>query len=192
MALLAHVALSVPTASWEAVGFPVGTWKLGETCVSFDELESASGITADIVGVQGDLGVANMRSGAGLPSCPAGTDQLGLVSIDHLMVRTKDAESTLQSLAGSLGDDVSIDANGEQSVWIGAVRIDMVPAPDLSVPAELWGIAFRVDDIDAVAARLGSEMLGATKPARQAGQRVAVFRSGANLGVPTALIDLQG
>ena len=192
MALLAHVELSVPTASWEAVGFPPATWNLGKTCVSLVEPEKSPQITADIVGLQGEIGVANMRPTADLRWFPAATSELGLESIDHLMVRTRDTESTLRSLAGSLGVDISIDANGERSVWIGAVRIDMVPEPDLSVPSELWGIAFRVEDIDVVAERLGAEVLGAAKPARQAGQRVAAFRSGAGLGVPTALIDLRG
>ncbi len=56
----------------------------------------------------------------------------------------------------------------------------------------MWGVAFRVMNIDAVVARLGGEMIGMPKPAWQAGQRVAVFRGGAGLGVPTAGVDLLG
>lgn len=192
MASLTRLDLNVSSAAWNAVGFPIGAWKLGNTCVSVGEHEAKQGISASILGLEGDIGVLNLTPSTDVPFCEVASEALGLESVDHLMVRTRDAEKTLSSLSKSLGVDISVDVNGEQSVWLDSVRIDMVPTPDLSEPAELWGVAFRVTNLDVVAERLGGEVLGAPKAARQSGQRVAVFRSGAGLGVPTALVDLLG
>jgi len=192
MATLAILDLRVPTTAWNAVGFPLGMWRLGDTCVSIGDSHGQASVTAAVTGLRGNAEIRHLQPTSDVPSCAALHEDMGLEAIDHLMVRTKDAASTLQSLAGALGVEISVDSNGERSVWVGSVRIDMVPTPDLSRSAEVWGVAFRVANLDMLARRLGSEVLGAPKPARQAGERVSVFRSSAGLGIPTALIDLRG
>jgi len=192
MARLAYLALKVSTETWGSVGFPKGTWRLAAVCVSIEDSKGVPSLHAGILDHDGELKVGGLHVAEEQRSCSEIDNALGLESIDHLMVRTRNPESTLQTLSRSFGVSISSDENGESSVWLDSVRIDMVHAPELSVPAELWGVAFRVSDIDPVFAHLGGEVIGAPKAARQRGQRVAVFRGGAELGVPTALVDLRG
>jgi hypothetical protein len=186
------IDLEVPLGAWQMVGFPAGDADLNGTRVMLREATSAPRVSLVVDSVVCDPGVDNLRTGDVDPAGAVSADTLGLVAVDHLMVRTRDAEVTLSSLSRAFGVAIDTDANGERTVTVDGVRIDMVPTPDLPVAAEVWGIAFRVTDIDRVAARLGGEVLGAAKTARQVGQRVAVFRGAAALGVPTALIDLRG
>lgn len=192
MVRLASVVLRVSTHDWRNAGFPCGIWKLSETCVSINEGDGAPCLLAGLLGHDGEIQVAGFETLHSLVDCSNTTNEIGLEAIDHLMVRARNSYLTLHELAKSLGVPVSSDENGEESVWLDSVRIDLVPSPELPVPAELWGIAFRVTDIDEVVIRLGGDVIGSPKPARQAGQRVAVFRSRANLGIPTALVDLRG
>lgn len=187
-----RIDLEVPLGAWQTVGFPSGDCDLNGTCVSLRDAAATPRVSLVVNAMAGDPGVDNLRTGE-IGRAVAVTDNaLGLVAVDHLMVRTRDAEATLAALSQAFGVAIDTDANGERTVTVAGVRIDMVPTPDLPVSAEVWGIAFRVADIDPIAARLGGEVLGAAKAARQAGQRVAVFRGAAALGVPTALIDLRG
>lgn len=187
-----RIDLEVPLGAWQAVGLVTGDFDLNGTHVMLREATSAPRVSLVVDSLSIDPGVVNLRSGDVGPVGAASGDTLGLVAVDHLMVRTREAEETLSALSQAFGVSIDTDANGERTVSIDGVRIDMVPTPDLQVASEVWGVAFRVTDIDAVAARLGGEVLGAAKTARQAGQRVAVFRGAAALGVPTALIDLRG
>ena len=192
MALLVRIGLRVPMNAWCSVGFPAGTWRLGDTCVSVDDCSGPSVLMAEIAECGDDIAVAGMERSSGQVTCTSAMNGLDLEAIDHLMVRTREAETTLQSLSSSFRVAVAVDGNGERSVWLNSVRIDMVPTPELTAPAELWGIAFRVKNIDTVVDQLGGDVIGVPKPARQPGQRVAVFRGGAGLGLPIALIDFRG
>jgi hypothetical protein len=66
--------------------------------------------------------------------------------------------------------------------------LEIVESPSVE-RAELFGVVFTVTDLDAVAANYDREMLGQPKPATQHGRYIATFRSGAGLGVPTALMS---
>ncbi len=55
--------------------------------------------------------------------------------------------------------------------------------------ATYWGLVFIVNDIEAVCAHLGPDVIGAPKPAVQPGRLIATVRSGAGLGVPLALMS---
>ena len=187
-----RIDLEVPLGAWQTVGFPSGDCDLNGTCVSLRDATTTPRVSLVVDGVAIDPNVDNLIVREIGLSEQAMDNSLGLVAVDHLMVRTRDAQATLAALSQAFGVAIDTDANGERTVTVAGVRIDMVPTPDLPVSAEVWGIAFRVADIDPIAARLGGEVLGAAKAARQAGQRVAVFRGAAALGVPTALIDLRG
>ena len=187
-----RIDLEVPLGAWQTVGFPTGDFDLNGTVVTLRDATATPRVSLVVDSLAIDPGVVNLRVGEIDSSERISDDTLGLVAVDHLMVRASDAEATLAALSQAFGVAIDTDANGERTVTIDGVRIDMVPTADLPVAAEVWGVAFRVNDIDAVAARLGAEVLGAAKAARQAGQRVAVFRGAAALAVPTALIDLRG
>lgn len=192
MPSLQHIRLDVPLAAWQSVGFTAGNWRLGKTIISLCQDVGKCRISAGIAQLDRDVGVENVSIASHGFDCVEYSNGLGLRAIDHLLVRTLDARRTLQALSVGLGVPITSDEHGEMSVWLDSIRIDMVPTPELAVQAELWGIAFLVDDLGAVTDRLGSEVIGKPKPARQAGQRVAVFRSAFGLGVPTALIDQRG
>jgi hypothetical protein len=192
MSSLQQISMEVPLAAWQSVGFPAGIWRLDKKVVSFCEGKGKSRVTAGITQLSSDVGVENIVLVDNEIECPEISDDLGLCAIDHLMVRTNNARRTLHSLSEGLNVPITTNEHGEKSVWLDSVRIDMVPKSDLAVPAELWGIAFLVDDLGVVTDRLGCEVIGKPKPARQAGERVAVFRNAAGLGVPTALIDRRG
>jgi hypothetical protein len=187
-----RIEIDVPMAAWRAVGFPDTEFGLNDIGVVMREANETPRLTLVVDRLHAELDVANLRVGDSSASNERVDSSLGLVAVDHLMVRTRDAQSTLDDLATAFNASIDTDPNGERTVSVGGVRIDMVPTADLPVAAEVWGVAFRVADIDVVAERLGADVLGAAKPARQAGQRVAVFRGAAALGVPTALIDLRG
>lgn len=57
----------------------------------------------------------------------------------------------------------------------------------LDRPARLWGLAFTVDDLDALADRLGDH-LGRPKEAVQPGRRIATVREEAGLGAAVAFM----
>ncbi len=59
--------------------------------------------------------------------------------------------------------------------------------PDGIGPARLWGVTAVVEDLDALAARLG-DRLGAPGDAVQPGRRIATLRREAGLGVPLAFM----
>jgi hypothetical protein len=186
------IDLEVPLEAWAAVGVPAGAANLNGVRVRLREAGEAPRVSLVVESMVVDPEVANLFTGDVSGGESAASDSLGLAAVDHLMVRSRDPEATLDALARAFGVPIDTDANGERTVSVAGVRIDMVPTADLAVAAEVWGVAFRVADIDAIAERLGGDVLGAAKAARQVGQRVAVFRGGAGLGVPTALIDVRG
>ena len=61
--------------------------------------------------------------------------------------------------------------------------------PQSPSDATYWGLVLIVDDIEAVCAHLGPDVISAPKPAVQPGRLIATVRSGAGLGVPLALMS---
>ena len=77
---------------------------------------------------------------------------------------------------------------------LGEPILEVVQAPEgTSVarnpdgPARLWGIAFRVDDLDATGSALGG-LLGAPRDAVQPGRKIATLRPEAGLGPAIAFM----
>ena len=77
---------------------------------------------------------------------------------------------------------------------LGEPILEVVQAPEGSSvarnpegPARLWGIAFLVDDIDAVGSALG-ELLGTPRDAVQPGRKIATLRPEAGLGPAIAFM----
>src|SRR6185503_11027979 len=77
---------------------------------------------------------------------------------------------------------------------MGEVILEVVQAPedsklaaDRDGPARLWGIAFRVEDLDAPAAAL-AESLSEPRDAVQPGRRIASVASAAGLGPAIAFM----
>jgi catechol 2,3-dioxygenase-like lactoylglutathione lyase family enzyme len=116
--------------------------------------------------------------------------------VDHVVVRTADAEAAKQLYGHQLGIRLALDRSFEQ--WgarllffrIGGLTIEIAAslgeASEPEAADDLWGIAYRVPDADAAQERLAgkgfdvSEVRGGRKP----GTRVFTVRSG-TCGVAT-------
>ena len=73
----------------------------------------------------------------------------------------------------------------------GSLILEIVERPDLApeTPAEIWGVVFVVDDLEAVVAWLGPDAVGATRDAVQNGRRIASIKKEVGLGLPVALMS---
>jgi len=179
-------------AKWENVGIkfpPSKVRDLNGVDVALVECDLGPNVGLEIAGLNSESVVAR-----GVTACNELThgvrcnDGIGITTIDHIMVRARNAEEFLRHFSKVSGAPIVEDVNGERSVWISGIRFDSIPTLDLDVDAEVWGIAFRVQNLTHAASFLGSDLLGEVKSARQEGDLVAVIRSSAGLGVPVALV----
>jgi catechol 2,3-dioxygenase-like lactoylglutathione lyase family enzyme len=125
----------------------------------------------------------------------------GVVRIDHVVLLSPDLDRTVDELRAE-GFELRRIREGEtpggstrQAFFrLGEPILEVVQAPEgTSVarnpdgPARLWGLAFRVDDLDATGALLG-ELLGTPRDAVQAGRKIATLRAEAGLGPAIAFM----
>ena len=125
----------------------------------------------------------------------------GVVRIDHVVMMSPDLDRTVEDLRAD-GFDLRRIREGEtpggsnrQAFFrLGEPILEVVQAPDgTSVarnpdsPARLWGLAFRVDDLEQTASRLG-DLVGTPRDAVQPGRRIATLRPEAGLGPAIAFM----
>ena len=122
-------------------------------------------------------GLATTRSTAA-PVEP-GRHPNGAARIDHVVVLTPDLDRTFAALEAAgielrrVRDAGTAERPLRQGFFrLGEVILEVVGAPDADGPAAFWGLVFVVEDIDALAARLG-EQLGSVKAAVQPGRQIA-------------------
>ena len=119
----------------------------------------------------------------------------GAVAVDHVVAATPDVGRTLRALAAAGLEPRRVREAGEtrQAFFVLSTALLEVAGPataaqdDPDGPARLWGLVVVVEDLDALAARLGDE-LGTIRDAVQPGRRIATLRPQA--GVSTALAFL--
>ncbi|MCU1353857.1 MAG: hypothetical protein JWM05_3066, partial [Acidimicrobiales bacterium] len=122
----------------------------------------------------------------------------GTTRIDHVVLVTPDLGRTVDALA-TVGlelrrtrDTDSPESPMRQAFFrIGEVILEVVgpPEPSDDGPSRWYGLAFAVDDLDALVDRLG-EHVGAIKPAVQRGRRITTLRHRElGLSVATAFMD---
>jgi hypothetical protein len=139
---------------------------------------------------------------------------LDVIGVDHVVVLADDVRATCMEITRVSGAELKRVKEGERGIqgfhrW-GSVILEVVerrlvqprdttpdgvttrtshaesrPASD----ATYWGLVLIVNDITAVCAHLGPDVIGAPKPAVQPGRLIATVRSGAGLGVPLALMS---
>ena len=120
----------------------------------------------------------------------APTHPNGVTKIDHIVLMAPDVVRTAQELRDAYGLEVlrERDAGGFKQLFLrlGEVVLEVV-GPHEPGPGEdiFWGITFRVEDIDAVAAHLG-ERVGLVKDAVQPGRRITTLR-GQDIGISPAI-----
>jgi hypothetical protein len=193
-------------ATWAGLGFALD----GETCVVGDVRIRLAGREAGR-GLAGwslrDVATADLD---GLPTTrseapelePAPPHPNGVTAFDHVVAITPALDRTVAVLQAAGLDlrrirEQPTPAGAPRQAFfrLGAVILELVQEPEEAIergggsdrPAFFWGLAFRVDDLDATVASLG-EHVSSARPAVQPGRRIATLRRSAGLALPVALI----
>lgn len=180
-----------PSAAWEALGFHFkdGVLRVGGT---LDLHLGAEGPALGIEGVEpGTLdGVPLLEA---LPHRAWGVNHPnGVIAVDHFVIVTPDFERTAAAL-----DAVELtlrrirDAGGFRQGFrrLGPAILELVEAPQMPPgPARFWGLTFIASDLDALAERLGPELLRPIKEAVQPGRRIATLDRAAGLKTNVAFM----
>lgn len=123
---------------------------------------------------------------------------LRAVGVDHVVVLADDVRATCAQIELDSGAVLKRVKEGERGVQgfhrLGSVILEVVERrlvdPDQRAGhATYWGLVIVVEDLEAVVAHLGPDVIGAAKSAVQPGRLIATVRSGAGLGVPLALMS---
>jgi catechol 2,3-dioxygenase-like lactoylglutathione lyase family enzyme len=159
--------------------------------LSWKRTRAATALTRGVRMFFLELGAERRRSE---PTGPA-----PIVAMDHLVISTTDPERAAALYGARLGLDMVLDRSHHE--WgrlmffrCGDLNLEVVHRPVAGSDAEhdkLWGIGWRVDDLDTARARLVEAGLTVTEPraGRKPGTRVVTVRSG-TCQIPTLLVQL--
>ena len=177
-----------------------------------DGLGDAEAIIADEIVRHGFLGVGDVLQRRGLVGDASGFDLGGLtwrlapfvegegstdLVLDHVVVRTGDAERAAADLGARVGLDLRLDRRLTEHGFRGlffrcgdAVVEVAAPIDPTGDPDSFGGLAWRSTDIEATRERLvaGGVEVSEVRTGRKPGTRVATVRDRA-LGTPTLLIE---
>src|SRR5216684_834018 len=121
-----------------------------------------------------------------------------ITAMDHVVVSTADPERAAALYGARLGLDMALDRSHPD--WgrlmffrCGDLIVEVVHRPDANADNDkLWGLSWRVADIDATRARLASAGIDVSevRTGRKPGTRVATVRNG-TCGIPTLLVEVM-
>ncbi|MGH7436655.1 MAG: VOC family protein [Polyangiaceae bacterium] len=117
----------------------------------------------------------------------------GIDALDHLVVRTADADAAVALYGGGLGIRLALDRTfaGSRMLFFrtGGVTVECVQDPGAGDRDVLHGLAFRVRDLDGAHARLRAAGFETSEPRQgnKPGTSVFTVRSG-TCGVPTLFL----
>jgi catechol 2,3-dioxygenase-like lactoylglutathione lyase family enzyme len=126
------------------------------------------------------------------------TEPAPVTAMDHVVISTADPERAAALYGARLGLDMALDRSHPD--WgrlmffrCGDLIVEVVHRPGRDADADhdkLWGLSWRVADIDATRARLVSAGVDVSdvRPGRKPGTRVLTVRDGA-CGIPTLLVE---
>jgi len=194
-----------PIEAWTAAGFAgEDVVTIGSTTIVTTAASERSGDShrKGIVGacIEGIGSLDGLDLGAWTQTAPADpmlTHPNGVVAIDHVVVMTPDSDRTTEEFeAHGLQArrvrhfELSSGNRRQTFFWMGDVICEVVgPDPaDGKAPAQWWGLALTVRDLEATAASLG-DLVSPIKPAVQPGRFVTTLRRDAGLGVPILFIS---
>jgi len=121
-----------------------------------------------------------------------------ITAIDHVVVSSADPERAAALYGARLGLDMALDRSHPD--WgrlmffrCGDLIVELVQRPDADADRahdKLWGLSWRVADIDATRARLASAGIDVSevRTGRKPGTRVLTVRNG-TCGIPTLLVE---
>ena len=177
---------------WLTVAGDADTWRSIGLTVTDDGLIPLIGTSIRVVpGADGGSGVIGWTlSGEGLDGDPEfdvdglrtgvvdaadptfAADQLGVSSLDHVVVTTPDLERTSTAIAEATGcdlkriRDLGAMRQGFHRIGRGGLIVELVERPDVPPgPASFWGLVLIVDDIDAACALIGDDRVSPPKNA---------------------------
>lgn len=196
-----------PPERWQALGFRLagGEVKLGGVRLALGR--RGHGITAwELHGVGPAIeaidGLATDGGGAARGPALAPPPEVdlgeahpnGALAVDHVVVTTPDFERTsaaLERVGMSLRRVRRLERGLRQGFRrLGPAILEVVEAPaeNRAEPARFWGMAVAVEDLEALARRLGSQLVTAPRAAVQPGRRIATVREAAALTTAVAFI----
>jgi catechol 2,3-dioxygenase-like lactoylglutathione lyase family enzyme len=126
------------------------------------------------------------------------TAAASITALDHVVIATADPEAAAALYGARLGLDMALDRSHPE--WgrlmffrCGDLIVEVVHRPGKDSDASrdrLWGLSWRVADIDATRARLASAGVEVSdvRTGRKPGTRVLTVRSG-TCGIPTLLVE---
>lgn len=120
-------------------------------------------------------------------------DSAAFHALDHVVLRTSAPDAAIALYGEGLGVRLALDKElGKTRMLffrVGGVTLEVVHDPSLGEQDAFYGVAYRVEDIDAAHARLGrlGFALGEVKSGNKPGTRVFTVRDG-TAGVPTLVI----
>jgi catechol 2,3-dioxygenase-like lactoylglutathione lyase family enzyme len=126
------------------------------------------------------------------------TAAASITALDHVVIATADTEAATTLYGARLGLDMALDRSHPE--WgrlmffrCGDLIVEIVHRPGKDADASrdrLWGLSWRVADIDATRARLASAGVEVSdvRTGRKPGTRVLTVRSG-TCGIPTLLVE---
>jgi catechol 2,3-dioxygenase-like lactoylglutathione lyase family enzyme len=128
------------------------------------------------------------------------TDPASITAMDHVVISTADPERAAALYGARLGLDMAL--NRPHPDWgrlmffrCGDLIVEVVHRPGKDAAADkehdkLWGLSWRVADIDATRARLASAGIDVSdvRAGRKPGTRVLTVRNG-TCGIPTLLVE---
>jgi hypothetical protein len=195
---LDEVVLGGQADPWRRVGLDVdaeGTAAVGLVRLRFDPGEPGGVRSWALRGLASTEldGLPTQRSER--PPPEPGRHPGGITGLDHVVAMTPDLERTFTALRRA-GLELRRVRQGGGGVRQGFYRLgdailevvgDAEDTGGSRGPARFWGLVLVVEDLDALAARMGPD-LGSARDAVQPGRRIATARPSAGLGLPVAFM----
>lgn len=145
-----------------------------------------------------DLDGLPTRRSEAPPAAPAAIHPNGVTGLDHVVVFSPALDRTVAALEAAglslrrIRDEPTPAGAPRQAFFrLREVVLEVIQQPepiDTGRPARLWGLAFAVEDLEALSRRLGHPV-GPVRDAVQAGRRIATAERDAGLGLPVAFMS---
>ena len=145
-----------------------------------------------------DLDGLPTRGSQAPPVAPAAIHPNGVTGLDHVVVFSPALDRTVGALEAAglslrrIRDEPTPAGAPRQAFFrLGEVVLEVIQQPDpieSELPARLWGLAFAVEDLEALSRRLGHRV-GRVRDAVQPGRRIATAERDAGLGLPVAFMS---
>jgi hypothetical protein len=188
VSVLRGLSVADPPELWETLGFKVTDGRIALGGMTLELGARGRGIVAWSLPELDGLRSFEAASQPDLHHHPNGA-----TGIDHVVVVTPDFDRTVMALeAAGLALSRVRDAGGFRQGFrrLGPAILELVElvGADVTEPARFWGFVVIVQNLEAVAQRLG-ERLGPIHAAVQPGRRIATLKDSAGLSVKLAFMD---